>query len=817
MIFQAQIARTPASTQSSFQPAPRSLQRKCACGGTPGPTGECEECKRKRLALQPKLVVNQPGDRYEQEADRVADAVVRGATSSRPSISSLGHGSAVQREEPAKPKTEEEKYKEAAKKVGEAFLETPPGKEIKKKAEELGDAFISTLPGKVITGAAVAGAVATLAATHKGLPIGIPEIPLDKIKPGLKMKITYEGPVDKPTKVMATFSFPLGGGKAREKKPALTESEKFRAETARMAAEQAKFREGLKTPEEKAAEEKMLYSYVASRMLRPDQLTPRTSPLSFGVAGEQLGFQPVAPLPGPRSSSGPWVPDFTLSGETRAEEPKKKEEETVQRKASSDRELSTVPPIVDEVLQSAGQPLDPATRVFMEERFGHDFGQVRIHTDARAGESARSVNALAYTVGSHVAFAQGAFAPGSPTGRQLLAHELTHVLQQGAEPGIIQRKINVEDFEAGNFDIGTLETYLATFGPGKIEDHNDSDDKARTIVRLWRKNKIKLDARKKILLIQEMQSGFTGNDDERGILTILFNSPDQELQAIFSAKDGIDPKDLDSDFQGAEEDELRAFYDRKFEGGRDAALKGSRKLKTPTAAEKSKKEEAPPQTAKGPEMCIPNKALTWADFRRAPQQGPFPAATRVNHSLVTEQGQRIIRATFNKQSFVAPRIGDAADAQANGCAQKVSACEDFFEQQTKQGKSGGTVFPEKPAFRCEAANHEDPTSTARSLRECTSKRGPECNRVAKLESDRVLKHERLHFDIGCILARKGTAAVAANPDKADAILKAVKDQDSKLNSDSGQYDTETKHGCDATAQATWETNVQGGLTSVKIR
>ena len=54
------------------------LQRKCACGGTPGPTGECQQCKRKRLALQSKLTINQPGDRYEQEADHMADAVVKG-------------------------------------------------------------------------------------------------------------------------------------------------------------------------------------------------------------------------------------------------------------------------------------------------------------------------------------------------------------------------------------------------------------------------------------------------------------------------------------------------------------------------------------------------------------------------------------------------------------------------------------------------------------------------------------------------------------------------------------------------------------------
>ena len=210
MIFESQLARLPAAPTHSQRSTRPQLQRKCACGGTSGPAAECAECKRKRFGLQPKLAINRPGDRYEEEADRVAAAVAGGPISHPPSISSLGSG-AVQREEPGQPKTEEEKYKEAAKKAGEAFLETSPGKEIKKKAEELGDAFISTLPGKIIAGSAVAGAVATLAATHKELPIGIPEIPLDKIKPGLKMKITYEGPVDKPSKVALGFSIPLGG------------------------------------------------------------------------------------------------------------------------------------------------------------------------------------------------------------------------------------------------------------------------------------------------------------------------------------------------------------------------------------------------------------------------------------------------------------------------------------------------------------------------------------------------------------------------------------------------------------------------------
>lgn len=94
-------------------------------------------------------------------------------------------------------------------------------------------------------------------------------------------------------------------------------------------------------------------------------------------------------------------------------------------------ELGTdIPPIVNEVLNAPGQPLDTATRAFMEPRFHHDFSQVRVHTDARAAESARTVNAHAYTVGSHIVFNTGQYLPGTKIGNNLLAHELTHVLQQ---------------------------------------------------------------------------------------------------------------------------------------------------------------------------------------------------------------------------------------------------------------------------------------------------------------------------------------------------------------------------------------------------
>jgi hypothetical protein len=91
--------------------------------------------------------------------------------------------------------------------------------------------------------------------------------------------------------------------------------------------------------------------------------------------------------------------------------------------------MDGVPPIVYEVLRSPGQPLDPATHAFMEPRFGRDFSHVRVHTDAKAVESAQALNALAYTAGQNVVFGPGQFAPRTFAGKRLLAHELTHVIQ----------------------------------------------------------------------------------------------------------------------------------------------------------------------------------------------------------------------------------------------------------------------------------------------------------------------------------------------------------------------------------------------------
>ena len=197
-----QVTSTSSPPGSVISGTHRRLERKCACSEAPGPTGECETCKHKRLRLQPKLTINGPGDRFEEEADRVAESILVGAASTHPQLSSLGRSVA-------------------------------------------------------------------------------------------------------------------------QRKP----------------------------------------------------------------------------------------------------------------KAGSGEKASAVPPIVDEVLQSPGEPLDGATRAFLEPRFGHNFGDVRVHRDARAAESAGAVNAIAYTVGCDVVFGAGQYLPASEQGRRLLAHELTHVIQQtGSRP-----------------------------------------------------------------------------------------------------------------------------------------------------------------------------------------------------------------------------------------------------------------------------------------------------------------------------------------------------------------------------------------------
>ncbi len=167
----------------------------------------------------------------------------------------------------------------------------------------------------------------------------------------------------------------------------------------------------------------------------------------------------------------------------------KKKETMLQRSSADQAGPVSAPPIVQEVLRSPGARLDESTRAFMEPRFGADFSQVRVHSDAKAAESARSVSALAYTVGSDLVFNSGQFSPGSTTGRQLLAHELTHVVQQGLTAGQSVRSAH----SAAEAEAQNNSQRIAGGQPAKVRtpvaagihrqrDPNPVDDKAKAII-----------------------------------------------------------------------------------------------------------------------------------------------------------------------------------------------------------------------------------------------------------------------------------------------------------------------------------------------
>jgi hypothetical protein len=139
-----------------------------------------------------------------------------------------------------------------------------------------------------------------------------------------------------------------------------------------------------------------------------------------------------------------------------------REEGHAQRKENGNTDA---PSVVNDAINSGGEPLDRGTRSFMENRFGYDFSEVNIHKDSLAASSAQSINALAYTSGHDIIFNRGQYSPGTTFGKKLLAHELTHVVQQNnsLQPKKIQRATLAQfraDLEAVSADHATVITEL---------------------------------------------------------------------------------------------------------------------------------------------------------------------------------------------------------------------------------------------------------------------------------------------------------------------------------------------------------------------
>lgn len=147
--------------------------------------------------------------------------------------------------------------------------------------------------------------------------------------------------------------------------------------------------------------------------------------------------------------------------------------------------VGIAPPVVHEVLRAAGRPLGPAVRAYMEPRFGRDFSQVRVHTDGRAAESARAVDAAAYAVGADLVFDQGRYAPDSSAGKRLLAHELAHVVQHDAEP-VLRRQpkdpaAGDQAAPDGKSATGDIRPLVQTFLDGKATPEQKAELKRKLL------------------------------------------------------------------------------------------------------------------------------------------------------------------------------------------------------------------------------------------------------------------------------------------------------------------------------------------------
>jgi hypothetical protein len=390
----------------SFTPAPSGLlQRACACGGQAGLGGTCTECQRQRLTgeqrplVQAKLTVNRPGDRYEQEADRIADQVMRMPVP------------AVQRAMLPEEEKEDEEDESLQMKPLSAQITPLVQRETIPEEEEEEASQRQVLPEAEAEDE-----------DHARAYIGPREV-------------AFPGEPKEPASLSP-----------RNWEPDAETLNRWRLE----ALMQGKRLEHMQ-PWELAREEfdRFLESIAVKWGVNPSLLKKAVRSVLKGLGKKAMNAAIKAIAPEPKVQDGLKKDLDGLWRERRRLEEKmdvgRAKLEALQRQPEKDEdkeELSqptgpTAPSIspsadatIQGVRQDGGKPLDLATRTLMETRFGHDFGQVRVHTDTRAVAAAHAVRAMAFTIGRDVIFGAAQYAPTTLEGQRLLAHELAHVVQQ---------------------------------------------------------------------------------------------------------------------------------------------------------------------------------------------------------------------------------------------------------------------------------------------------------------------------------------------------------------------------------------------------
>jgi hypothetical protein len=197
-----------------------------------------------------------------------------------------------------------------------------------------------------------------------------------------------------------------------------------------------------------------------------------------------------------------------------------------------------------------GAPLPAPTHDVMRSALGHDFSRVRVHADPASAARSRALGARAFAEGRNIYFGAREYAPDTRSGQALLAHELTHVLQQqqagAAWPqykGVTFTGFFANLFRTWDYSRERLDEYLGELrSTNDIVDDHDSDDMARQIAGEWAEDTsaYDLDIRLRVLLIEEMLSGWTLPADQEGILNLLEASSNSDLEQII----GDDPEQV---------------------------------------------------------------------------------------------------------------------------------------------------------------------------------------------------------------------------------------------------------------------------------
>lgn len=442
-------------------------------------------------------------------------------------------------------------------------------------------------------------------------------------------------------------------------------------------------------------------------------------------------------------------------------------------------ESGRAPSAVHDVLRTSGSSLDSGTQQFMESRFGRDLSDVRVHTNSAAAASARAVNASAYTVGKQIVFRENQYRPNTVAGKNLLAHELTHVVQQNSAPTTVQRSNASSRDSLPDKAAPSMSRRAVTAGPIQIGPSGDSFEREADSVARY---------------VMQTSSPAV----KPAISTMSGGQRVQLRRRVFDG--GSPPFSRGSTLPYREATELLSCI--RIMGEDNAAY-----CRQQVLGEEESVTAPPPAPF---EACEPNRALTWADFTGSPT-GSTSAFTGYSFPTTTiASGQTRIRAVFDPgRSFVKSPFGTPTNSALNGCAANVTSCQSYFPP----GSTGGSFsLNSTPSTTCPAAVRGNPGIVASSLTDCTGIIAAECQRVASAESARLLRHEQLHFDIACVLANKANGALAAGT-ALSTVQSALSRKDRAATT---QYDTSTRRGCLASPQATWTTDVAAGLPAITI-